>query len=353
MNLHFKNGVYELDKKRFRKRRKTDYITKFLDWNYDENVDEDIYNEVDLFFSKIQPKAEQKKFSLQWLAYCLTGKTNKTKFKMNIGYKASNGKTTEFTIHESVFNIYSHKIDSKTFNENNSKKHKQIIHLLNNPIRFCYCEELGTDRLDSSFLKDFVDGKNVVCEVMYGTSIDRAVQCKLNTCSNKDFNLDMDGGVKRRGLVQLYESKFIDQNIEKTLVDDFEKNIFIKDDEYSFRFEDEKYKNAYLKLLINNFDSNFNIPSTNSELFEEIGNQYDEIGPIFNENYEQTDSNDDFVSKQDIFNLFKEKLNKNNLSWRYLLGELKSKGLKFDRLKMINGVRGFFIGIKAIELIDE
>ena len=33
-NLHFRNGVYNLLEKKFRKRTKADYITQYLDWDY-------------------------------------------------------------------------------------------------------------------------------------------------------------------------------------------------------------------------------------------------------------------------------------------------------------------------------
>ena len=184
----------------------------FLDWNYKESIDQDIINKVDSFYSKLQPNKQQKEFSLQWLAYNLTGETSKQKFKMNIGYSASNGKSTEFKIHDLVFNIYSQKLDSKTFNLNNDKRHKQLIHLIKKPVRFSYCEELKTDKLDVDFIKDFVDGSNINVEIMYGTSESKNIQAKLTTCSNKDFNIDIDKGILRRGLVQYYESKFINKD---------------------------------------------------------------------------------------------------------------------------------------------
>ena len=198
-----------------------------------------------------------------------------------------------------------------------------------------------------------MDGKNINCEIMYGTSINRAVQCKLNTCSNKDFNFDMDKGVKRRGLVQLYESKFIDQDEKKSKKDDSKNHIYIKDIEYSQKFENEEYKNAYLKLLLDHYDFNFIVPKTNIKLFSDIANEYDEIGNILTNNFSITDFDSDLVHKDSMLSIFKDKLNRQNLSWRYLLSELKTKGIKYDRLKMSDNKRGYFIGIKKIQIEED
>ena len=81
---------------------------------------------------------------------------------MNIGYTASNGKSTEFRIHDSIFPIYSKKLDKDTFNISYAnKRHKQIRQLQKNPIRFCYCEELDQKKIDVDYLKDFVDANNL------------------------------------------------------------------------------------------------------------------------------------------------------------------------------------------------
>jgi len=340
-NLHFKNGVYELDNKIFRKRTQSDYITKFLDWEYNAKVDEDIFNEIDNFYSKLQPDEQQKKFSLEWMAYCLSGSCGKQRFKMNIGYSAGNGKSTEFKIHDKVFDIYSFKLDNKTFNEKNDKKHKQLIHLIKNPIRFSYCEELKQDKLDIDFIKDFVDGSKINCEIMYGTSESHSIQAKLTTCSNKDFNADIDGGILRRGLVQFYDSKF-----RLDVEDNYETNIYKRIDEYESRFNNEDYKNAYLHLLLSHYNKDFKVPESNENAFKDIGNEYDDMQNILDSHFTITNNDNDMVNKKDMELIFKSSL---KLSWRELLSKLKSKGLKYNKEKHYKKCKGVFIGIKLNE----
>ena len=344
-NLHFKNGVYEIKTKKFRKRTQEDYITKFLDWNYNDKVNQSIVKELDDFYTKLQPDKEQKRFSLEWLAYNLTGSTGKQKFKMNIGYSAGNGKSTEFKIHDSIFDIYSFKLDSKTFNMNNDKKHKQLIHLINNPVRFAYCEELQQTKLDVDFIKDIVDGSKLNCEIMYSTSTSKSIQAKLNFCSNKDFNVDIDKGILRRGLVQFYESKFRAEYTE----DNTENHTYKLIEEYEKRFLQEDYKNAYLQLLLNNYQDDFQPPKKNKDAFKDIANEYDENGSILEECFIMTDDKKDLIYKNDLFIYFKDRLNKKSMSWRTFLSIMKNKDIKYDKNKMFAGQRGQFVGIKFKE----
>ena len=346
-NLHFKNGVYELNTKTFRERTKNDYITQFLEWEYNDNVDDELYKEVDNFYSKLQPIKEQKKFSLEWLAYNLSGTTGKQEFKMNIGYSASNGKSTEFKIHDKCFNIYSAKLDNKTFCESYvNKRHKQLRVLLKSPIRFAYIEELVSDKLDGDFLKDFVDGSNINCEVMYGYSINRKIQSKISTCGNSDFNFEMiDKGLLRRGLIQHYNSKFL-LGVE----DNYKTNVYKRIDEYEQRFNKPEYKNAYLKLLLNYYDKDFKAPDANKKEFQSIADDYDEYQQILNTYFLlNLDETNYIIHKDEIHDLFKEKLNKPNLTWRELLKNLKSKGIKYNKDKMKDNKKGFFVGININE----
>lgn len=348
-NLHFRNGVYNLKEKKFRTRKKTDYITQYLNWDYLENeeISENIKDEVLLFYKKLHPDEEQRKFALSWLAYCLCGDIGLQKFKMNIGYTASNGKSTEFKIHDSIFPIYSKKLDKDTFNLSYAaKRHKQIIQLQLNPIRFVYCEEIDQKKIDTDFLKEFVDASNLSCEVLYGTTNEGSLQCKYNTCSNKDFNIDIDEGIVRRGLVQMYESQFL-----KDVKDDWENNKFRRIDNYGNKFKDEKFKNAYLHLLISHFSLDGFVPKKNEEMFKEIAEEYDEFGSMFHEEFIKTDIEDDIMHKSEIMEIMKYR-NK-NFSQRQITYELKKLGVKYKKDKMKDGKKGYFIGIKSLNLDDE
>ena len=348
-NIHFQNGVYELDNKRFRPRVQSDYITKFLDWNYQEEVEQDKIDFVFDMFKKSQPDEQQRKFTLSWLAYCLNGNTGLQKSKFNIGYKGSNGKSNELKVHSKIFNIYSFKLDNKSFNNTFTKQHKQFIHLINNPIRLAYIEELDRKELNVDLLKDFIDGDTLNVEIMYGTSVQKDFQAALTACSNKDFNLKIDGGMARRGTVQYYNSQF--KNVEKN---DYEKHIYKRIDNFDKIFDNEDYKNAYFKLLLQYYSTDTFIPKENEELFKNIALDQDSFKLYFDEIFQETNDMNDMIHKNEALEAFNVRVgSKSRRNWSSFLGEMKRLDIEFDRLKYKNSKRGYFIGIKFKEDEDE
>tara|TARA_R100000388_G_scaffold94657_1_gene82621 strand:+ start:108 stop:2390 length:2283 start_codon:yes stop_codon:yes gene_type:complete len=346
-NINFRNGIFDLKKMKFRKRNKYDYITKYLNWDYNPDVDIESLEEVKDFFRRLQGDKEQRDFSICWLASCLDGNLDKSKFKMNIGYTAENGKSTEFLIHSSVFPIYSTKLSSSFFSIDNNKRHKELLPLMQNPIRFCYIEELRQNKLDADFLKEFSDGK-LNCEILYSTSLTANIQATLSTCANKDFNIDLDQGISRRGIIQFYKSEFK----EKYKQDDYQNNKFMKKQGYFRKFEEcEKMKNAYFHYLLTYYN-NFKIPIGNEKLFTSISEEYDTIGQALNDNFIITESQEDIIHKNELFEVIKSSINIKSFTWRKCLTEMKNRGIKYNKQKYKNGMKGYFIGIKINETIE-
>ena len=355
-NLHFRNGVLELKTQNFRERVQLDYVTQYLDWDYEPTINESKLAWVREMYRKIQPDPEQRKFMLAFLAYCLTGDTTRTVFKMNIGYSAGNGKSTEFKIHESTFPIYSHKVGKDTFQLNNTKRHKSMHRVIVNPIRFLYVEELSEKKMDIDYVKDLVDGANVECEILYGTTITKPVQCKLNTCSNKDFSGSVDGGILRRGLVQHYTSDFRELGEihlgVATTEEWFDDTIhhYKKDTKAPERFADDDYKNAYLALLLEHFDLDFTIPTHNREAFQEILQESDELQLLLDEKYVKTGVECDRVNRDDLMDHFFG--TKRHCSKPEFNTMMRSRGYTWSKTKRLNGVKGCFVGLRLKDSED-
>ena len=341
-NLHFKNGVLELDTDgcSWRDRTYEDYITvgnSVNNWEFNPSErDEALIEEVENDFKKVQPDDAQRKFMLEWLAYGLTGDTSRTKCKFNIGLRASNGKTTEFLIHAKCFPKLIKNVDRKYFNEGFSKRHKTKIDLLTKPIRIAYIEEIDEHQLEASELKDAVDGKKQNCEIMYGTQCEGSFSCKWNFLGQREPVIKEDAGVLRRGIMQQYTSKF-DESCEE---DDWEKKLFPRIKDFENKYDDDKYKNAYLHLLLDNYKgSNFHIPSENTESFinyiQEINGDRDLV------DLTEEGSIDDWVSKTDLCSLLK----KNPSSLKAFMKEFHPYS-KYDKSKRVNGQRGAYNKIK-------
>lgn len=210
--INFKNGLYDLKIGKFRNRNKEDYISKCLDYDYSDQVNIDIKNKIRQTLSQISNDDDELlEFNLNWLGYCLTGETKEQKFLTVIGYTAQNGKSTMAKMFMNSLPIYSEKIDKRTFNLNYQKAHKQFSKL-KQPIRFVYIEELDRSQLDVDRLKDFVDGDKIGGnEVLYGTTEDINLHCKIYCTSNKDPIFESDEGFRRRGLLEILTNKFLEK----------------------------------------------------------------------------------------------------------------------------------------------
>jgi hypothetical protein len=322
-NIQFKNGVYDLKNKKFRSRIQTDYVTKYLNYDFIEidNIDSSIQNEVLNFFQKVQPDKAQCDFTLGYLAYCITGDATKQIFKMNIGHTASNGKSTELAIHEKCFDIYTEKLDNRVLLLGFEKRHKHIINLVKQPVRLVYFEEMPKGKnLDVEFIKDFVDGKKIDCEIMFGTKDKIKIQAKIMSVSNHDFKCDTDEGILRRGRVQKYESKFVEKNEVNEL-----KHIFEKIEGFENKFDDVIFKNAYFHLLLKYID-NLHIPKINKDEFKKTAEESDTILNDLLEHFEFTNDEKDFIGKNEIDKLCsfnKDKFNEYK-------SKLQSKGCKYN-----------------------
>jgi phage/plasmid-associated DNA primase len=346
-NIHFKNGVYDL-KQGFRSRLETDYVTKYLDYDYLPltDISQEIQDDVLGFFQKVQPDKEQRDFTLGYLAYCLTGDATKQIFKMNIGHTASNGKSTELSIHEKCFKNYTQKIDNKVLLLNFEKRHKHLVDLISQPIRLVYFEEMPKGKkLDVEFIKDFVDGKNISCEIMFGTKSEIKIQAKLMSVSNHDFQVDTDAGILRRGRVQKYESKFISKDDGEL---DAENHIYEKIDGFENRFDDVMYKNAYFHLLLSYIDK-LVVPKVNKDEFKKTAEENDNVLTDILDGFTITKNHTDFISKADIDVLCGSKERFNEYK-----SKLQSMGCKYESQERYNSsVKGRFSGIKKIPVPEK
>lgn len=364
-NIHFQNGVLMLNKVKllnkkgiipekrklnethalpsisidsaFRERTKEDYVSQVLPYNFQKPTDEHI-EKVFQIFRQIQPDQQQRDFQLGWSAYTMTGRTSEQKFKMNIGYTAANGKSTELKIHEASLSIYTMKLDKRTFNEGNTKQHKQFIHLIQNPIRSAYIEEMDRRRLDADLLKDFVDGHKLNVEIMYGTSVAKSIQAKFSACSNKDLNVDADRGILRRGLVQQYTSQFVahpDPNIPYQFA-------LCRDTEKCFQTDDH-YKCAYVWVLLPYIARYYekggvlDIPIFAQEQFRAIAEEYDSYKNALMEIC-IPGTKEDRIYKGDLLQEMQEKLGRRNLTFNQLLVELKRLGYTYERQQRVKSI---------------
>jgi hypothetical protein len=306
-----------------------------------EKISREAMNYVQKFFTQLQPNQEQREFTLSWLYYCITGKMDKQIMKFNVGYSASNGKSTEIAVHRKVFDIYTAKLDNKVFTQGFAQRHKHIHICFTNPIRLAYMEELPpSKRMDDEYMKEWVDGREISCEIMFGTSVQRTIQAKLMAVSNNDPTFKNDSGVKRRGRQQHYNSQFVDAqyvdeaNHKYLCVNDFERI-----------FDDPIYKNAYFHTLLQNKE--LKIPQKAIDDFKEAVETNDNITPTIDDWFSITKNPDDFVCKNTIAYHFN--CQEGTPRYKEVSAYLKQFGCTYDKGKRTSTGRGVWKGIRLLE----
>ena len=346
--INFKNGTFDLKLGIFRKRLKTDYITKCLPFDYTEQTDTEISNEIENIL--LQISNDDKKlleFNLGWLGYSLTGETKEQRFLMIVGYSAQNGKSTMAKMFMNSLPIYSEKIDRQTFSVGFSKTHKQFS-MVKKPVRFVFIDELDRSKIDIEKLKDFVDGDKIGGnEVLYGTTETIELHCKLFCTSNKDPIFDCDQGVLRRGLLEILTNKFV----EAPDYDKSKKGLYIRDKNLENKFKyNDIYKLAFIKLLIpyakKYYDMGLdmtNVPDLKNG-FKNLCDDNDQMKMFIEEYFDVTSSDEDRIHRDNFVQIYNNHYNTKH-RWNYLMSDVK-RILVYDRQKRVNGVQGVIIGIK-------
>ncbi len=346
--INFKNGLLNLETGIFRERIKEDYLSFTLPYNYDENK----INKKKIIFIKSEllkmtnNKEELLEFILMWNAYCITGETNMQKLLFIIGHTASNGKSTISRIYEKVFPNYFVQLDKRTFNEDYTKSHKQLMEIKYK--RYIYIEELDQKKIDVSLIKSIVDNGSIPIEILYGTKLDMIIYGKLNGSSNHDLVFKSDNGIKRRGLALQTTNQFV----EKEFVD--EKNgKYLMDRNFLDLFDDEEYKMSYVSILLEYTqkyykDKTFKIPKNISNEFNDVCDNNDIMSNFLETYFTITLNENDIISKTNFMNLWD--IENNKYDSKYVLSEIKRFNLKYDKSKRLNNQRGVIIGIKLINL---
>ena len=353
--LNFSNGIYDLKSGVFRERKKDDYISKCLPFEYTETINETIKKEINNIIYQISNNDDELcKFNLSWLGYCLTGETRAQKFLMMIGYTAQNGKSTLAKLFMNSLPIYSQKIDKQTFNINFTKAHKQFVKV-KKPVRFVCIEELDRNKLDVDRLKDFVDGDKIGGnEIMFGTSEDIKLHCKLHCTSNKDPLFDTDEGMKRRGLLEILTNKFVDKKIYDNTTN--KTGLYLKDDTLGIKFDtNDEYKMAFISILLpyakKYYANGLIIPAKVEIGFKDLCDDNDQMKNFIDEYYDITGNNEDKIHRDDFIDLYNIHYN-TKFNWIKLSGDVK-RLLTYDSQKRVNNRKGVIIGIKKLEIKNQ
>ena len=293
-NIHFKNGVLDVETGLFRKRTRDDLVTMTLDYNYRpaSEVSQESHDFVREVFNQIHVDQEQREDSLSFLKTLLKGGNSNSYFKINQG-QGGNGKTMEMTIHKACLPLYTLFVNKKALE--GPDKDRYLYTPSRTPVRALVGEEITA--VDD--IKLYSDLGEKEMKRLYSNRLMKAkMQYTMVLSTNETINFpSVDGGILRRACQQMYLSKFTDS----CDTPDYKNKIFPTDKFLEDKFlknVDNKLAYMHLLLLQKEFD-----PSRMQQRFMNEVFQQDEIILAFEKHFIKTNNYKDRVYKEDVYNL--------------------------------------------------
>lgn len=353
-HLNFRNGKLDLKTMEFTDRTEDDFVTEYLNYDFQLKPNKVIKSEVTEVLKKICNSDDGDfDFITNFLAYCITSETKEQKYLNVVGPSASNGKSTIIKLMEEALSIYIFKAKKDLFSEAYSKGHKYFAQTKNK--RIVYIEELDKKKVDADLIKDVVDGNQINNEVLFATTEKIDINFKLMFLSNNLMNFDADSGIKRRLIHFEFRNKFVaQQDLEKERANHKIGKVFQLDNSLVSKFHNnDDYKNALIHILIKKakqyFDKGLTVPEKYVEIAKEICEENDKFKNFFENHFEVTNDESDRIAKDELRDMYNSHT-KCNFSASSIMTDIQRLQLKYERgLRcMYNGmsVRGVIVGIK-------
>jgi len=357
-HLNFRNGKLDLKTGIFSERTQDDFITEYIDYDFQIKPNKNVKAEIITLLKKICNDSEEDyNFITSFLGYCITSETKEQKYLNVVGPSAGNGKSTLIKMIDTAIPIYVFKAKKDLFSEAYSKGHKYFSQTKNK--RIVYIEEIDRKKIDGELMKEVVDGDKINNEVLYANTEKIDINFKLMFLSNNLMNFDSDQGIKRRMIHVEFKNKFVDK-------DDFEKEkenhkigtVYPMDKDLINRFkENDDYKNALVHILLKNsiqyFSSGLTIPQSYLNVVNELCDDNDKFKSFFDGNFIKTNKDDDRLTLQEMLDMYNSTY-KCNLAKSSLLSDVKRLQLTYDSSSKRatyegKSMKGVIIGIKKIE----
>ena len=208
--IPFKNGVFDLVKKEFRKTERDDYINLTVKYDYDPTIKNP---EVLSFIENILPQEDVREYVLKRLADCLDGDIPNTYFVMFTG-DGANGKSQLLNLMKHVMGEFGEKIEVTllTRKRNNANEaNPEKIKLVNKRFGFLSEPEHG-EKLNVGLLKELTGSEEIVSRDLYKGSFTFVMETKLFLACNAlpDVHGE-DNAIWRRVRVVNFNSRFVDE----------------------------------------------------------------------------------------------------------------------------------------------
>ena len=347
----FNNGVIDLKTGIFRKRVETDYIARKLSYDYTEEKNEKIINEVNGVIKRICNDNDEHANSIKsWLGYCMTGETTEQCFMFFVGVGASNGKSTLLDMYSKSFPIYEIEVKNDTFCLDNPTYHKQMNAM--NKKRLIRMEEMKAGKKwDIDQMKKVSGGGVDTGDVMYGNTTTQPITGKLNLNSNSLPLFDACNGFLRRIRVSTHINIFKDKEVYDTIKD--KTNLYIRDKGYEKKFENPLYSLSFFQILlpfaISYYTKGITLCKDLTSKGQDLFNENDIMAEYVESIFVRTNNSEDRVSKELFLDLYNNytKGKSRNTAWTKILSNTMRCKLQYESQFRCDGRKGCFINLKV------
>lgn len=300
--LGFENGVLDLRSGLFRNYRYDDYMTMSCGYDYRPELDTAKIDFINDLISSIMSDPLEKKLYLQILASALDGQVMEKIIIFNGGGRNGKGMIDEFVVFllgDYAYGNAPNTLITKPLPTGPSPE----VFKMNRKRLIIFKETPESIPIDNSVIREITGGGGISgrnCNsndsevVMHNTTI---IECNKKPKYKEDpLKADIDRTIDLR-----FKNTFTDIVEEVNGVDTFLVNKYFKTHEFK-----EEYKYAFLHILLEAYRSLMenkyilNIPDSIKQNNLEYLEQSIKIMEYFNENYEKTDDEKDFIKIDDI-----------------------------------------------------
>lgn len=297
--IGFKNGVYDLREREFRKGLQEDCITfsTKYDWiDYDESSQQvqDIYK----FLGQIIPNKRVLEYTLKVLGKALVG-IPEERFYIWTGLSGANGKSTLINFLENTLGDYITSVDVSLLTNkrgNASNASPDVVRLRGKRI-FTFQEPEHDDKLRTGILKQYTGGDTIIARELFKAPVSFKLQGTMIMCCNDlPAVSSIDGGTWRRIRVVEFKSRFCDNPVKE--------NEFKIDP--TIKTKINEWRPYFMSILINWYYKFLEQGMNEPDEVKQATAKYKVDNDKFNEFFDAVleESKDNFESNKNIYSNF-------------------------------------------------
>lgn len=301
----FKNGVYDLEEKKFRNIQPTDYISTTTDYDYNPNIDDSYKNVIENFLKSTQKTDEMYKYLLDVITSMIYGKNYHQEFYIFNG-KGANGKSVLMSLLSLVFGRYANKINATTFTKpSKGANETSEMHSCKSSRLIMVEEPEETDTLITSRLKEFSGDGKIKTRGLHENAFSFDPQFGIIFFCNQIPALSkVDNAIGRRLRLLDFPFKFCDNPTKS--------NEKLIDRNLNTLFKDNiEYRQAFAYIILENWKNNklnqekLYTPIEVMKVTENYMDDCNEVKKFINEHYDITNDENDKQGSTELFRHFK------------------------------------------------